>query len=77
MEGASGGPRISPRPGNPVDMVVNHVLEIDESGRMTLNPLPLHPKTKGMIETIPELAAVSLGGRSERWPSVEAQVMRK
>jgi predicted nuclease of predicted toxin-antitoxin system len=30
--------------GNSVDMMVNHVLEIDESGRMTLNPLPPHPK---------------------------------
>jgi len=27
-----------------VDMMVNHVLEIGESGRMTLNPLPPHPK---------------------------------
>ena len=27
-----------------VDIMVNHVLEIDESGRMTLNPLPPHPK---------------------------------
>jgi hypothetical protein len=60
-----------------VDTIVNHVLEIDESGRMTLNALPPHPNTKGMIEKIPELAAVSLGERSERWPSVAAYVLRK
>jgi predicted nuclease of predicted toxin-antitoxin system len=32
--------------GRPVDMMVNHILEMDESGRMTLNPLPPHPKNQ-------------------------------
>ncbi len=30
-------------PGKPLDMIVNHVLEIDRSGGMTLLPLPPYP----------------------------------
>jgi len=36
-------------PGKPLDMMVNHVLEISRSGGMTLLPLPPYPtKPKGM-----------------------------